>query len=261
MTILPLPMPTQTATAAAPGPSVSTGDRLVRVRVSAPEVAGSSAIARETLTFDEQHLLDNISAVARRAAAAVGSADIPVLANTHDHPEHAACLRCLVFSVSRSQTMAAVLLDVLARANTDEEWNNDPEQSTDAQIVSRLRRLAVNEVTMAEIYGPRWALIILTCMRIADADFDMLTVLTRDRDDQLLVRAIESHSVAAARHALAAYHLAGLSCPYVITRDGEDPRQAKWRYPVTRVLGKALGDFAAWGELPEWLDSLPEPNL
>lgn len=239
-----------------PRPVSGRSDGLIPVRVT-PLVsvdAGDSELGTEAVTetvMDMQLIVDYTNALAKRTAANVKADNITELAHVHEHPRQGApCLRCAVLGSSRNRTMGTTLLEILARTNADEEWNHSPE-CTDVKIVSRLRRLVVSAASLEAIYGPHWGPVMLTSLRIEAADFALLHHLTQKFQHS---KVLTVHT----RDALAAYHLAMVTCPST----------SNVRGPVTPMLRGAVGvklavatAMVAVGEPPAWLDHLPAPVL
>ena len=149
------------------------------------------------------------------------------------------------------------MLEIFALRNTDEDWNN-LEGTTEQQVISRLRRLAVSEADLADVYGPNWAAVLLTCLRAEVSDLDMMACLTNGHDDILRIGEMIEDPIAT-RHALAAYHLATMISPREHNRgdiESEDLRRNR----VARKFAVAVAKVSA-GETIPWLDHLPSPPL
>ncbi len=235
-------------------PVTGRSDGLIRVRV-APLVSthddspANEDAATETV-MDMQLIVDYTRSLARRTAVSVRSCEVDFVEHMHQHPMGVSCLRCAVLGASRNLTLATTLLEILVRTNADEEWNIDS-SCTDTKIISRLRRLAISASTLEEIYGPYWAQVMLTCLRIEAADFALLRHVAPKNDES---RVLTVHT----RHALAAYHLAMVTCPW--TGSGQAPVTSMLRGAVGVRLAVAVASVAV-GKPPAWLDYLPAPAL
>ncbi|MFA5709936.1 hypothetical protein [Mycolicibacterium sp.] len=223
-------------------PLIATGDNL--------DAASETCEATETFV-DQQLIVDYTGALARRTAAHIRDGVVEAIPHHHQHPAGVACLRCAVLGAAGHKTLATTLLEVMNSTNADEAWNNDPKVCTDVKMISRLRRLAISSATLEGLYGPHWAAVMLTCLRVEHADFELLAYLTRRYQPS---RVLMVHT----RDSLAAYHLALVCCPW-ITRDGRTV-SAVARNAVGVRLAVAIATVAV-GEAPEWLDHLPAPAL
>lgn len=242
---------------ALPRPVTGRSDGLIPVRV-APLVSldsDDSALGADAVTetvMDMQLIVDYTNALANRTAANVKADNITELGQVHEHPRQGAtCLRCAVLGSSRNLTMGTTLLEILARTNADEEWNHSPE-CTDKKIVSRLRRLVVSDASLEAIYGPYWGPVMLTSLRIEAADFTLLHHLTnRFQKSRIL-------EVRPTREALAAYHLAMVTCPFTSSVRGPVTPMLRGAVAVRLAVATAM---VAVGKPPAWLDYLPAPVL
>lgn len=235
-------------------------DGLVRVRVL-PLVSETGTDSEDaplpTALVPQQLIVDYLAALASRAVKAIRAGEVDQTDPHHIHPEHVVCLRCAVTGATHMQTLASAMLEIFALRNTDEDWNN-LEGTTEQQVISRLRRLAVSEADLADVYGPNWAAVLLTCLRAEVADLDMMACLTNGHDDILRISEMIEDPIAT-RHALAAYHLATMVSPREHNR-GEIESEDMRRNRVARKFAVAVAKVAA-GETIPWLDHLPSPPL
>lgn len=239
-----------------PLPAARRSDGLIKVRMSPlvmgdPDSFDGNDSGLSETVVDQQLIVDYTGALARRTAVAIRDNTVEQIDNRHEHPRAVTCLRCAVLGAGEHRTLAVTLLEILARNNADEEWNNDLEKCTTIKMISRLRRLAVSSASMEEIHGTYWGAVMLMCLRIERADFELLDYLTRKYQPS---RVLNVHT----RESLAAYHLAMVTCPW-ISRDGR-PIVAVRRNAVAVRLGVAAASVAM-GDLPQWLDHLPVPAL
>ena len=199
---------------------------------------------------DQQLIVDYTGALARRAASHIRAGLVGRVDDRHIHPTSVACLRCAVLGATDHTALGVTLLEVLARSTADEEWNNSA-KCTDTKQISRLMRLAISAATMEAIYGPRWGAVMLTCLRIERADFELLDYLTRTFHAS---RILGVHT----RDSLAAYHLATTSVTRTL-RDGQ-PVAAARRGAAAVRMGVAVAGIAV-DDHPTFLDHLPVPAL
>lgn len=236
-------------------------DGLVRVQMVplvAESVGANDDVATPAALVPQQLVVDYTAALAPRAAKAIRSGLIEHSGDLHQHPEHVACLRCAIVGSTAYRALATALLEILALRHTDEEWNNDPHACSDDQLISRLRRAAVSDSDLEEVYGPRWAAVLLTCLRAEVADLEMMDCLTQCREENLLIGELIDDPVAT-RHALAAYQLATVCCPRESRRGDDVPVDLK-RNRIARRFAVAVARVAL-GETTAWLDHLPSPPL
>ena len=231
-------------------------DGMVRVRVVPPvrDIDDEDRDGAGSL-ISQQLIVDYLAAVAQRAVKAVRFGQVEVLADDHVHPETVSCLRCAAFGATHTQTLAVVLLEILAASNTDEEWNNSG--ASDTQLISRLRRLAVSAADLEALFGPRWAEVMLTGLRAEAADLEAMDCLTRGQDDKLRVSEM-IHDPVATRQIMAAYHLGTIVCPRE-SRRGDTSADLK-RARIARRFAVGISRVAQ-GETVAWLDHLPAPPL
>lgn len=268
-----------------PLPRPARSDSLLRVRVAPLVVPGDGGADTEPeesevteTVMDMQLIVDYTSALAKRTASRVKAGQVDTLEHSHRHPHRATCLRCAVLGTSRDLTMGTTLLEILARANADEDWNAtadppdpddfedgkddptyrrarrswDPSKAcTDTKIISRLRRLAVSSASMEDIYGPNWGQVMLMCLRAEAADFTLLHHLVQKYQAS---RILTVHT----RHSLAAYHLAQVTCPWTTRDQGTVTPMLRGSVAVRLAVAAAA---VAEGDTPEWVDHLPAPVL
>lgn len=245
-----------------PAPVPARRDGLLTVRVAQlPRFDGSAALAAETseVLFDQKLLVGYIAALARRAACAVRDGLVSRFdRHPHDHPDHVACLRCAILGGTDHQTLAVALLAILAVENTDEDWNVLP-SCTDRKIISRLRKLAVSEEKLTEIYGPNWCLVLLTALRAESADLERMAYITRDHQDTVPPLSDYEAVPGAVAAALASYHLGTIAAPRDSLRNPIGTYDLA-RNQISKRLAAALARISA-GETVDWIDLLPEPTL
>lgn len=246
----------------APAPSTPAprGDGLIRVRVL-PLVTDIHTDSDDrplpAALIPQRLIVDYIGALASRAVKAIRAGEVEQTDPHHIHPAHVVCLRCAVTGATHMQTLAAALLEIFALRSTDEEWNN-LEDTTDEQVISRLRRAAVSEADLAGLYGPNWAAVLLMCLRAEVADLDMMAYLTQGRDDILPIGEMLDAPIVA-RHALASHHLATTISPREHSRGANETEDLR-RNRVARRFGVAVAKVST-GETVPWLDHLPAPPL
>ncbi|SKM34459.1 hypothetical protein [Mycobacteroides abscessus] len=239
-----------------PRPVSGRSDGLIPVRVAPlvshdSEESGAAAEKVTETVMDMQLIVDYTNALAKRTAANIQADNITELAQAHEHPQQgAACLRCSILGSSRNLTLGTTLLEILARTNADEEWNHSQE-CTDTKIISRLKRLVVSAASLKDIYGPYWGPVMLTCLRIEAADFALLHHLTQKYQHS---KVLTVHT----REALAAYHLAMVTCPFTSTVRGTANPMLRSAVAVRLATATAM---VAVGKPPAWLDHLPAPVL
>lgn len=149
-------------------------------------------------------------------------------------------------------------LDEYFEIHLGEDWARPHRTSTDVQLMSRLQRLPVSDAKLAEIYGPHWAEVLLFCLRAEAADLEMVRYLAHGREESLHISDLIDDPLTT-RHALAAYQLATIACPF---RSGSEQESAPGleRGRIARRLAVAMGKVAAGG-MVAWLDQLPAPLL
>ena len=255
----------ETSTTTAPveiQPLVARGDGLIPVQV-VPMVAHAGASRADAPTgpaatlIPASLLVDYTAALTKHAVKHIRSGAVEYIDDGHAHPTHATCLRCAVLGSTHLRTLAIALLEILALGNTDEDWNNDESASSDQQLISRLQRLAVSEASLAEIYGPRWAEVLLTSLRAESVNLDVINLLTKGEPEDLRISEL-IHDPVATRHALAAYQLGTVTCP---RRSVDEETEAGFkRGRIARRFAVAMGHVAV-GEAPSWTDHLPSPPL
>lgn len=246
-----------------PLPSAPRSDGLIRVRM-VPLVPGDPSgdgddIGRDsgdgggptTTLVDQQLIIDYTSALARRAATHIRDGQVEMLEHPHAHPRSVACLRCAVLGASEYRTLATTLLEILDDTGATEHWNCDPAMCTDVKSISRLRRLAISAATMANLYGPSWGTVMLTCLRIEQSDFELIDYLTRHYQPSRVLRV---HT----RDSMAAHHLAMACCP-TTSRDGSFLTAVRRNTAAVR-MAVAVASVPA-GPIPAWFDYLPVPSL
>lgn len=243
-------------------PSIPAGGGTLRVRISplvsdaaSGEMWADTDAVVEPRAVDMQQVLVSLRAVATRAAALVRDRHIVTIKQPHLHPANAPCLRCVVSSASRNATLAATLLEILNLTDATEEWNMSRDCNWN-NTATQLRRLAISDATLVNIYGLYWSEIMICALRIENTDFSMIRHLIdkfqAPKDMEIDVDAANT------RHRLAAYHLGTIALPKRY-RDGEEisPMQ---RNQVLQAVGSALGNVAV-GRAPYWTDHLCEPVL
>ena len=251
---MPVPAP---APVAPPAPRT---DGLIRVRVL-PLVSEARADSDDaplpTALIPQRLIVDYVAALSSRAVKAIRAGEVEQTDLHHIHPEHVVCLRCAVTGATHMQSLAAAMLEIFALRNTDEEWNNLA-GTTEQQVISRLRRIAISEADLAEVYGPNWAAVLVVCLRAEVSDLDMMACLTNGHDDILRIGELIADPLAT-RHALAAYHLATMVSPREHNRGTNETEDLR-RNRVARKFAVAVAKVSA-GETISWLDHLPSPAL
>lgn len=245
---------TETAALRAP----QRADGMVRVQV-VPLVRDSGLPGEETgatgALISQQLIVDYLASIAQRAVKTVRNGHVDQIDEDHAHPDEVSCLRCAVIGSTHMKTLAVALLEILASSNTDEEWNHSG--VSDAQIISRLRRLAVSDADLEDLFGPYWAEVVLTGLRAEAADLEMMECVTRGENDVLWISEIIDDPLAA-RRILAAYHLGTVVCPRESRREDASIDLKRSRIARRFAVGMAR---VAGGETVPWLDRLPAPPL
>ncbi|MFZ2241514.1 MAG: hypothetical protein WAV90_18520, partial [Gordonia amarae] len=240
-------------------PAIPAGGGTLRVRIS-PLVGEGDELRADLMTtseprMDMQQVLTTLRAVATRAASQVRNGTVVTIKQPHRHPASAPCLRCAVTGASRSVTMSATMLEILHNAESTEEWNLSRKCNLN-NTAARLRRLAISESTLEDIYGPYWSEVLIAAMRIENTDFST----TRKLIDSVGAASEMPIDIEApnTRTRLAAYHLGTIALPRQY-RNGNHISSLQ-RNQVLQAIGTALGAVAT-GRAPYWLDHLAAPIL
>lgn len=199
---------------------------------------------------DMQMITAYTAALAARTAAAVRDGTVTEIEHPHMHPHQVTCLRCAVLGSSHNRTLAATLLEILDRGGACEEWNLSGACSN-ANMASRLRRLAISNASMEDLYGQYWGEVMVTALRMESTDFELIRYLIKKH------RATASLRVTT-RESMMAYHLAMVVFP-TVGGDGK-PLSSIKRNAAAVCLAAAMG-WVAVGRAPEWLDHLAGPAL